>query len=225
MHTYWQLFDELNNELSEHENPDKATQMSAYMKDKFAFYGISAPERKELSSGLYREFKSMNFLDQRSFVEHCWKADQREFQYISMKYLFKSIKQHGEDLIDLLELMIVNKAWWDTVDFIASNLVYKLFLLYPKLENQYPDKWIKSDNIWLQRTAIIYQLKAKEKTNANRLFDYILRTQGTKEFFINKAAGWGLRQYSKFNPEAVREFIHDNELHPLTVREGSKYLG
>ena len=80
--------------------------------------------------------------------------------------------------------------------------------------------------MWLQRTALIFQLSYKEDTDAELLYSLIDRTLGSKEFFINKASGWALRQYSKFNPESVRNYIDSrrDQLAGLTIREGSKYL-
>ena len=49
---------------------------------------------------------------------------------------------------------------------------------------------------------------------------------GSDEFFINKAIGWALRDYSKTNPERVREFInkYKDKMSSLSVRKASKYI-
>lgn len=70
----------------------------------------------------------------------------------------------------------------------------------------------------------MFQLKYKERTDEKLLFDYILRSADSDEFFIQKAIGWALREYSKTNPQAVRQFIGEHELKPLSRREGLKIL-
>lgn len=86
--------------------------------------------------------------------------------------------------------------------------------------------WSREENIWVQRIAILYQLRFKEKTNTTQLEQIILNSLGTNEFFINKAIGWSLREYSKTNPDWVRTFLenHQAQMANLSIREASKYL-
>jgi len=82
------------------------------------------------------------------------------------------------------------------------------------------------DNIWLRRVAIDHQLGFKEKTDTGLLAEIIKNNLNQKEFFINKAIGWSLRDFSKTNPDWVRTFIyaHKDDLSNLSIREGSKYV-
>ena len=88
------------------------------------------------------------------------------------------------------------------------------------------DQWINSENIWVARTAILHQLFYKADADPDRLFEYCIRRAGDKEFFIRKALGWALRQYSRVDPEGVRAFVAENEaeLSGLTKREALKYV-
>lgn len=87
-------------------------------------------------------------------------------------------------------------------------------------------EWSLDQDFWMRRLAIEHQLGFKEKTNADILSLFILRNTGSQEFFINKAIGWALRDYSKYNKVWVKDFIsnHCDELSTLSIREGSKYL-
>ncbi len=76
----------------------------------------------------------------------------------------------------------------------------------------------------VKRAAILFQLKYKEHTNESLLYRFIEQNSDSKEFFIQKAIGWVLREYSKTNPASVRQFIESHSLAALSVREGSKYL-
>ncbi|MPM26083.1 hypothetical protein SDC9_72584 [bioreactor metagenome] len=87
-------------------------------------------------------------------------------------------------------------------------------------------EWSSADDIWLRRVAIDHQLGFKEKTDTALLEEIIKNNLNQKEFFINKAIGWCLRDFSKTNPDWVRAFlsVHKNDLSNLSIREGSKYV-
>lgn len=209
--------------FNEHANDEKSISMRAYLKDQFKFKGIMKPTRaaaqKEWVKNLVAT-KEINW----DLVSDLWQIEEREFQYVALDYLVKLKKQLTAKDMNQMEHLIVTKSWWDTVDLIASHLVGQVALSHPEVIETHLKKWSVSDNIWLSRTAILYQLKYKDKTNTDLLTEFILQNKDTKEFFLNKAIGWALREYSKTNKEWVREFIEQHELHSLSVREGSKYL-
>ena len=120
--------------------------------------------------------------------------------------------------------MIVNKSWWDTVDYIAVKLVGKHFENFPELIPKHIKTWNSSGNLWLNRTAILFQLQYKKKTDINLLFDIIEKQAGSREFFIQKAIGWVLREYSKTDENAVRKFVMQTNLSSLSKREALKWL-
>lgn len=102
-----------------------------------------------------------------------------------------------------------------------NDYVQKLVRLY----SQYADaEYIEDENYWLQRAAILYQLKYKGKTDEERLYRYILRRANSNEFFIQKAIGWALREYAKTKPDSVKKFVSQTSLKPLSVREALKHL-
>lgn len=143
---------------------------------------------------------------------------------MALDYLIALKKELKKESMEKLERLITIKSWWDTVDLLASVLVGELCMRYPELIDSYIHKLAEDHNIWLARTSILFQLKYKERTDAELLGKIIVKNSKSKEFFINKAIGWALREYSKTNPEWVRKFIGDTTLHPLSIREGSKYL-
>ena len=123
-----------------------------------------------------------------------------------------------------LKYLIVTKSWWDTVDLLAK--VVGSLVIRIEGYDQIMLEWSKDSNIWLRRVAILYQLSLKDKVDEQILDNILVNNLGNSEFFINKAIGWALRDYSKFNPEWVREFIKENKANMtnLSIREASKYL-
>ena len=217
------MYNELINSFLENSDQGQAVKMAAYMKNNFPFLGIPKPKRAFLGNEFMKKAKKQKVIDW-NFVFMLWERPEREFQYMAIDYLLalKGCLQKND--IDNIRFLIITKSWWDTVDTIAGNITGVLCLQHPELINSHILKWAESDNIWLMRTAILYQLKYKEKTDAALLGLIIKQNSETKEFFINKAIGWALREYSKTNKEWVKQFIQTNTLSPLSIKEGSKYL-
>jgi 3-methyladenine DNA glycosylase AlkD len=157
-------------------------------------------------------------------IERLWEMPQREFQYFGVDLLEKNVKNSDNSNLLLIEFMITNKSWWDTVDSIAIRVVGGLFKNQPELTIPYTEKWMASGNIWLQRTAILFQLKYKSNTDTDLLFKYILELKGSTEFFINKAIGWALREHSKTDPCLVIKFADSHSLSALSRREALKVI-
>jgi 3-methyladenine DNA glycosylase AlkD len=143
--------------------------------------------------------------------------------YFGLETLEKTLKKQPSECIDFLEELICTRSWWDTVDWI-NKLVGLHFRKYPALIQPVTERWMASGNIWLQRICLIFQLTYKDKTDTALLFKYVERVAGSKEFFLQKGAGWALRQLAKTNPEAVVSFVEKTRLAPLTRREALKNI-
>jgi len=209
--------------MYQHSNAEQAVSMAAYMKDNFPFLGIKKPDRSQLQKEYLKVLSKLPRIDW-DFVMFLWDLPEREFQYLAMDYLVLMKKHFQSEDMDQLMQMITNKSWWDTVDLIASHLVGTICISFPDLIDSYILTWAENDNIWLRRTAILFQLKYKNSTDFELLGRIVLKNDRSKEFFINKAIGWALREYSKTNREWVKSFIDTHTLTPLSVREASKYL-
>ena len=201
----------------------RALDMSKYMKNKFEFFGVGAAERNEIWKPYFKEAKKTKKIDW-DFIEICFKHDKRECQYTAAYYLKYMKKFLVEDDIPKLKELVLTKSWWDTVDIldkVIGSIIYNNKNLYPIIL-----EWSKDDNIWLRRVAIDHQLLRKENTDEQLLEKILINNLNHKEFFVNKAIGWALRDYSKTNPQWVRNFIevHKENMASLSIREASKYL-
>lgn len=211
------------NVFIENRNEDNAKYMKAYMKNNFEYLGIKTPLRKELEKELLKE-KSKEALIDKDFVKMLWNYEYRELQYVGLDYLVKQKKKLQKEDINFIKNLIITKSWWDTIDLIASHLVGELCKKYPELIDEYILDWSKDSNMWLRRTAILTQLKFKSDTKTDILEKLIQANIEDEEFFIRKAIGWALREYSKTNKEWVSEFVANNRLSKLSEKEASKYL-
>jgi 3-methyladenine DNA glycosylase AlkD len=198
--------------------------MSAYMKGKFVFHGIPSPKRNAIQKEWFAEVRDAD-ADRWALIDALWDQEQREFQYVAIDYLKRTPKKSiAIDDLSAIQHLITTKSWWDTVDLIASNYLGAYLAKFPEQIDSVIDTWRHDDNMWLNRSCLIFQLKYKDKTDFELLKSLILQYQCESEFFIQKAIGWSLRQHSKFDPDAVREFVTEIGLEGLAKREATKYL-
>ncbi len=210
--------------FEENRNEQNAFHMEKYMKNHFKFFGIKSQKRREIEKQFFRETGILKEPFNQEFVMEVWKLDEREFQYAALDYIEKSLKKLIKEDLPFIERLIMSKSWWDTVDVLGPKAVGAIASKYPEVIEETISGWAISNHMWLRRAAILFQLKYKENTNEELLYQYIRQNADSKEFFIQKAIGWALREYSKTNPDSVQRFIDHQKLAPLSVREGSKYL-
>jgi len=211
-------------ELENNRNELLAESMGKYMRDKFNFLGIRGPKRTELFKKYFPTARKTKEIDW-NFIETCWNKEEREFQYAVVYYLKAMQKFLKKGDISKLKYLVVTKSWWDTVDLL-SKIIGDVVNRNKELKTLMLEWSKKENNIWLRRVAILHQLSFKENVDKLLLETILEDNLSDGEFFINKAIGWALRDYSKVNPEWVRKFIEKNrsEMANLSLREASKYL-
>lgn len=200
-----------------------AKQQKAYMRGQFEYCGLKTPERKEVLREFYGAHGHPSLEELDVFVDLCFSDEYRDLQYVALDEIRRGLKKQKAEYIHFLVALIQRKSWWDTVDALFM-IIGKHLKRFPELQKEMPDQWIRDDDFWINRVAILYQLKYKADTDVDRLFSYILMHENSKEFFIQKAAGWALREYAKTDPQRVVSFIESENLAPLTKREGLKWL-
>ena len=214
---------EIKNIFQENKDEQNAVKMSSYMRNLFTFYGLPTPKRKTLYKELLKSEKKNKVIDW-AFLDKCYKDEHREFQYLVMDYLSAMQKFLTFDDVPKIEKYIRTKQWWDTIDGF-DRIVGNIAFVDDRINNLML-KWSTDEDFWVRRIAIDHQLCRKEKTNIELLEEVLVNNFGSKEFFINKAIGWSLRDYSKTNPDWVRAFIekYKNKMDKLSVKEAGKYL-
>ncbi len=217
-------FQALKARLASEGDPFYAERQAKYLKNHFAFFGLRA--RQWLSQ--FEQFTSENGLlavqDLPRFIRLCFEDEHRELHYMAIEMSQRLLKKVPVDFIDDLEYMMVHQSWWDSVDWLAK-LIGIFLNRYPDMKLHYFEKWMKSDNLWLIRVSIIFQLHYKAKTDFTLLSRAIVHHKHHKDFFIRKASGWALRAYSKFEPRLVLQFVDSHpELSMLTKREAIRKI-
>lgn len=200
-------------------DPATALGQMRYMRNQFEFYGLKAGRWMALA----KEIMQKNGIPQgealKELVRSCFDDEHREMHYFALEMVQKMLKKQPAEFVDFLEELITTKSWWDTVDWLAK-LVGLHFKKHPQLILPITGRWMASDNFWLQRVCLIFQLTYRDKTDFELMKKYILQVAGSKEFFLQKGAGWALRQHSRTDPQGVAKFVEQNpQLAPLTKRE------
>jgi 3-methyladenine DNA glycosylase AlkD len=207
-------------------DPAKAPAMAAYMKTAQPFYGVPTPRRAIIMRETRDRFVPA---DQKSYERNVlalWKLPYREEQYCAIAYARQHPRFIAPPALWLYERMIREGAWWDFVDEIAVTLVGTVLGNFRAKTRPIIERWCDDPEMWIRRTALVAHLKHKKETDAAQLFDHCLRRSDEREFFIRKAIGWALREYSKTDPRAVGAFLKKNRqrLSNLSYAEASKHL-
>ncbi|CAL9627339.1 DNA alkylation repair protein [Streptomyces sp. Tu 3180] len=207
-------------------DPERAVVMRAYMKDVAPFLGLAAPVRRALSRTVVDGLPRPGEADCAAVALRCWALPEREYRYFAVDYLRRHVRHCSSGFLPVARHLVTTTPWWDTVDPLAAHVVGALVAADPRLTAD-TDDWIGADDRWLVRTALLHQLRLRERTDARRLFAYCRRQAGHQDFFVRKAIGWCLREYARTDPDAVRAFLarERGRLAPLSVREALKNIG
>ncbi|KAI2498474.1 DNA alkylation repair enzyme [Fragilaria crotonensis] len=212
-------------ELRKVRNADNAPKIQRYLKTDMPMYGIQRAARFEVEKIMHAHLVVDSFDMYRASIESLWGLPHREEKYLAIDLAIKHRQFIGLEALELFETMIrADYMWWDLCDPISTNLVGRVALQHD-LDNHLR-RWAQDENMWIRRTAILAQLKHKADTNADLLFDLCQERMHEKEFFVRKAIGWALREYSKTNPELVVSFLRKEKakLSGLSYREAAKVL-
>jgi 3-methyladenine DNA glycosylase AlkD len=201
--------------------------MKAYLLNQFEFLGLAAPVRRAAVKAIGK-VKWQSSADLLAAAELLWQKPEREYRYTAVDLLRQQSAQLNVKDLPALQALLLQDAWWETVDGLSAVIAEVMHTAVQQQPNaaKVMDVWLTHPNHWVRRSALLHQLGWRLDTDTTRLFGYALKLADEKEFFIRKAIGWALRDYARWNPQAVTEFLvqHRASLSGLTVREAAKHL-
>jgi 3-methyladenine DNA glycosylase AlkD len=208
-----------------HEDVAYGQKQSDYLKNNFPCYGIPTQVRREILKDCAAEYQEDI---KENFRTICWELYQfphREMHHTSIDIFIKeSKKKYQINDIHLIEKLIITNSWWDSVDTLAKYAVGGYLTKFPEKKYAIIDQFSNSDTMWLNRSAIIFQLGYKGKTDFDLLISECEKHKHSNEFFIQKAIGWALREYGSVNPSGVLEYVNHANLKPLSKREAIRKI-
>jgi len=219
------FIEHFTNTLDKNSDANNAAYMTDYMRGKFQYFGVKTALRRDILKQVIAENKVELNENIRKITLDLYKLPQRELHVSATEIFEKQLrKTYLKEDIAIIEKLITQNSWWDTVDFIAKQILGKYLLKYPEEIQKVISKFSTSKNIWLNRSTILFQLGYKSNTNENLLFKQCEIHMHSEEFFIQKAIGWALREYGKTNPESVINFVNSTTLKPLSHREAIRNI-
>jgi 3-methyladenine DNA glycosylase AlkD len=219
--------------LAEGGDESRAAQQQAYMKSELPYVGLGAPALKVLLRPLLAEHRFVDRAQWEAAVLELWEdAEHREEWYAAIALLrHRSYRAWLDpDLLPLLEHLVRTGAWWDVVDEVAAHPVGQVLLDHRAAATPVIERWsVDPDSLWVRRTAMLAQLRHREKTDTDLLERVLVAnlddTVYGREFFVRKALGWALRQHARTDAAWVLPFVrtHADRLSGLSRREALKH--
>lgn len=220
-----EFYKDLEQLLTNNKNSENALAMEKYMKNKFPFYGVKTELRRNLLKEITTKHQSILKSEFRTITKELYQSPYREMHQCAIDLYLKMVKKNFiENDIELIYYLITSHSWWDSVDTLAKYAIGGYLKQFPENRNTIIEFYSNSNNMWLNRTAIIFQLDYKQETDFDLLKSECLKHAHSKEFFIQKAIGWALRDYSRFNPIGVLDFVNNNEFKPLSRKEALRNI-
>ena len=216
---------ELESAFNKNRNLENAIPMAKYMKNLFSFYGIKAEHRRTIFKEICKANIEELTLHAREIAWELFNNEFRELHYCGIEIVIKYLKNNYQrDDIKLIEKLLITNSWWDSVDTISKFIFGEYLNEFPEETDKVIANFSNSKNIWLNRSVLLFQLGYKNKTNAEILFAECKKHSISKEFFIQKAIGWALRDYGSTNPSLVIDFVNTTQLKPLSKKEALRKL-
>jgi 3-methyladenine DNA glycosylase AlkD len=223
------LLPKLRKALRQAGDPARAQAMQSYMKSAMPFHGVPMPELRRICKVTFADVQFATAAQWQAQVLDLWRnARRREERYAA---LYLAGDKRGRPFqtpaaMKLYEELTVTGAWWDYVDAIASHRIGAILWDYPAPLRRKMLSWSKSNNLWKRRSSILCQLGFKAETDLALLYACIEPSLGSREFFLQKAIGWALRQYAWTDGAAITKYVRLNRtrLSALSCREALKNI-
>jgi 3-methyladenine DNA glycosylase AlkD len=211
--------------FEENEDVLYGQKQSDYLKNNFICYGIPTPLRREILKNCSSVFKQEIAANFRDICLKLYQFPHREMHQCAIDIFIKEVKKNWQVTdITLIEKLIKTNSWWDSVDVLAKYGVGGYLQKFPEYKYSIIEEFSNSENMWLNRTAIIFQLGYKEKTDFDILISECEKHKHSNEFFIQKAIGWALRDYAAINPNGVLHYVNNTNLKPLSKKEAIRKI-
>jgi len=229
--------------LKENFDPVRAEKEKAYLYSDLKHYGIPSKDKKDFLKRYKSEIKSLSKKQALSLVKLLWSKSSFEEKGAALHVLELHEDKLNISDMPLIEMMMRESKGWALLDSLIIPLMPGL-LEKDKRIYKYLKKWIRDNNFWVRRSALLAQLLLFRKGAGGKrelFFDMAVSQfdeswidniyKGAEEkkrakFFMRKAIGWSLREMSQKNPKTVYDFLKKNKdkMSGLSFREGSRKL-
>ena len=235
---------EIRTLLEKHGDPERSKQEKRYLYSDLEHYGITAPKGKKLFAPYKKQLKGLTKKEALELARLFWKQPSHDERNFALNII--NIHKEKLDSTDLswIEDWMRECKGWALLDNFIIPVMPKIIKKDRGSAEAVLKKWIKDDDFWVRRSALLAQLLLFRtgKGGNKKLFFDLAESQFDESwidekypkgeprkrarFFIRKAIGWTLREMSKRDPESVVAFLKKNKtkMSGLSFRESSRKL-
>jgi len=213
-----------------HGDADRAAGAKAYHKTDRTFLGTPNPVLNDLTKEWRR---ALDIQTRVALADALWKTDIHEARIAAAKLLTQArIRLDDATAWGLIKSWVPQFDSWAIADHVCMAGQKRLVAEPIRINEVEP--WIRSDHLWTKRAALVITLpwtkqnhpKPADLAIRQRVLGWVAAYVDDKEWFIQKAVAWWLRDLSKHDPDRVREFLaaHSETMKPFARKEAAKYL-
>ncbi len=210
-------------------DPAKAPEMAAYHKAPRRYLGVSVPQITEMATGWRAE---LDVGARVALADALWQTDIHEARIAAAKLLTQARLRPDEEAWALITSWVPDFDAWAIADHACDAGQRRLVADPSRIATV--AGWTTSDHMWTRRAALVITLPWA-KLNFLKPEDAAIREQvlgwaadyvADRDWFIQKAVGWWLRDLSKHDADRVRAFLaaHGAQMKGFARKEAEKYL-
>lgn len=216
-------------QIKAHADPERAEQVAAYHKVDRPYLGVPNPVLNDLTKTWRGQ---LDIPDRVALSDALWQTNIHEARVAAAKLLTQARIKPDRAVWDLLQTWLPDFDAWAIADH-ASTAIQKRLTADPKRLDQV-ESWTTSDHLWTRRAALVASMpwtkqphpKPEDLVCRDRILGWAASYVPDRQWFIQKAIAWWLRELSKHDPDRVRAFLsrHGDDMKPFARREAGKYL-
>ncbi|WP_372571353.1 DNA alkylation repair protein [Ruegeria jejuensis] len=216
-------------QLKAHIEPGRAEQKAAYHKQSRVVLGVPNPAINDLTKA-WRQ--ALSVPERVALADALWQSDIFEARIAAGKLLTQARIRPDEAVWEMLQSWVPDFDSWAIADH-ACGAISKRLVADPARLDQV-EGWTRSDHMWTRRAALVSTLPWTKQNNPkdddldrrDRILGWAAAYVPDRDWFIQKAVAWWLRDLSKHDAPRVRAFLaeHGEAMKPFARREAAKYL-
>ena len=203
-------------------SPERAEQEKRYQKSRWDHWGVSLPK---MDVAIKETLGELSQQDALKLCRRLWREPVWDLRIVSGRILARKSIAPDAKVWGFVTERMADLDGWAVADNLASGAARCLIEDPGRLD--VVETWIERQHLWTRRAGLVFTLPwTKEKRDPERMLGWAARLAEDREWFIQKAIGWWLRELSKRDPKRVRRFLneHGEKLRAVARREATKYL-
>lgn len=194
----------------------------AYQKSRWEHWGVPLPG---MDAAIKETLGDLTQAQAVSLSARLWREPVWDLRIVAGRILTRKPIEPDEKVWRFVTRRLADLDGWAVADQMAS--VGSRCLLAEPARLDMVETWIESPHLWTKRAALVFTLPwTQANRDPERMLGWAARLAEDREWFIQKAVGWWLRELSKRDPKRVRRFLkdHGEKLTAVAKREAMKYL-